>query len=66
MMEENKFNQFGYVSISWLNYAVHYVLTEPVLQKVALIGSIASSAVYVYTTFKKHKSLKQDNNEKVN
>ena len=61
-MEHNNHN-FTYVSVSWLNYAVHYALSEPVLQKVALLGSIASSAVYIYIAYKKNKT---NNDEEAN
>lgn len=59
-MVENQNNNLGFITIGWLNYVLHYALSEPILQKVALLGSIASSCVYIYIQYKKNK------NEKIN
>lgn len=54
-MIPNQNNNIGFISVSWLNYLVHYAFSEPFLQKVALIGSIASSCAYIYIIYKKNK-----------
>ena len=43
---------------AWLNAVIGYVLSQPVLSKLAYVCSIAGSIVYIYTTLKKHKNEK--------
>lgn len=43
------------VLIAWVNAGLGTILSEPVLSAMAYIGSIVGSAVYIYSTLKKHK-----------
>ena len=52
----NENNSGLLVVVSWVNAILGYVFSEPVLSGLAYIGSIAGSAVYIYTTIKKEKS----------
>lgn len=41
--------------INWITAIIGSVMTEPVLQTLAYVGSITGSIVYIYTTIKKSK-----------
>lgn len=44
------------VIVAWFNAALGYLFTEPVISTIAYCFSIAGSAVYIYSSFKKDKS----------
>jgi hypothetical protein len=41
---------------SWTNAFIGTLLSEPVLSGLAYLGSLAGSAVYIYTTIKNNKT----------
>lgn len=53
-------NRFLLIIGSWTNAFIGTMLQEQTLSVIAYCGSILGSAVYIYTTLKKHK------NEKIN
>ena len=55
MFNTNTENSGLLVVIAWLNAGLGTLFSEPVLSALAYVGSIAGSAVYIYTTIKKSK-----------
>ena len=51
----NSENNSVLVAVAWINAGLGTLFSEPVLSAAAYLGSIAGSAVYIYTTLKKHK-----------
>ena len=56
MQEPN--NNFLLVISAWTNAFIGTMLQEQTLSIIAYCGSIIGSAVYIYTTIKKHKNEK--------
>lgn len=48
------------LAVAWINAIIGTLLTSELLAGLAYIGSIAGSAVYIYTTIKKHKEHEKD------
>jgi hypothetical protein len=57
-MESNK--NFLLIIGAWTNAFIGTLLQEQTLSVIAYCGSILGSAVYIYTTLKKHKNEKTD------